>query len=916
MMNTFLASIFSDPGTEFTSLLAAGIDQGDWALTPAQLNTLSSSTSSFFVTSPVTTHGFFEIEFDNSNNFWGVNSNFGNDAAGVHFRQGIAHLIDKKAFALSDPGCLGKCVPMDNTPPPSDGLVTPINCSWDASHLQTSNCIVGSASGAGATGGTAYHLADVPATDICVPSTSTVCAFPWMRGEGTLDFCAAADHFIAAFAALGETVSRDATTCVLTSVPASATAHPVNIYVRLDIRRHDLGTGLAETICALFGQGYIVGCNTSGSARIVSSTTAFSAGDILTVMYGPITTFPGFSTCKSSTGSCTPKNDWHMYTAAFLGEFPYDVPLYFGYNGLFTSNPDSTSDPSNFCASTSTTTSAGNYQYVCVPAYDSLTARVEFANCGSSPNPSGAPDPTPGQTTATFASCSGTVVTGVCGTTTNCTAVSAGYQAEDLYGHGVYTLPIFTGSDQYAYLAPPTGCAWSRVVNNVGAGLPNTFKWKNEWCAPGTQAIRQGFSQPTTSLNPYVESTVWDAYILGNVYDSIYALNPLSNNQVLDWMTKNHQLIDCGGLCTSSQVGYTPSPGTTKVITNTLRSDIFFQNGVQVTAWDVAYSYLSLIKNGAFQTSGLSATISGITVKDNNHFDLELFASGPFTDVTIGGATVLPGSIWYSPPSGCPTTWSALIAQTVPHVFDDVSGNANCMDTTSTKSGLHFDPLSNGILIGSGEWTCENPNPPSGTTAAVIGTACSSDGTQAPAPGGTFTLTRYGCYITNPTGIVTTTCKSTYNSPSSQFYFRSSSRFAQYLWTRMNGNQAHDVLNVITASGCSTAVFNPTAPCPQWEQGIGNTAGDGVACCGLLSGGALPLVRIAADFLYDWTSPFAFPPTSAVLTGVDTIPPVLYEGSVTISPSGSAVHPCSTAGQTYGNPTNPSVVNSNIGYDC
>jgi hypothetical protein len=361
-------------------------------------------------------------------------------------------------------------------------------------------------------------------------------------------------------------------------------------------------------------------------------------------------------------------------------------------------------------------------------------------------------------------------------------------------------------------------------------------------------------------------------------------------------------------------VGYTPSPGTTKVITNTLRSDVFFQNGAQVTSWDVAYSYLSLIKNGAFQTSGLSATISGITVKDNSHFDLELFASGPFTDVTIGGATVLPGSIWYNPTSGCPSSWSAVTAQATPAVLNDVS--STCMDTTSTKSGLHFDPLSNAILIGSGEWTCQNPNPPSGTTAAVIGTACSSDGTQSPAPGGTFTLTRYGCYITNPTGTVTTTCKSTYNSPSSQFYFRSSSRFAQYLWTRMNGNQAHDVLNVITASGCSTAVFNANAPCPQWEQGIGNTAGDGVSCCGLLSGGALPLVRIAADFLYDWTSPFAFPPTSAVLTGVDTIPPVLYEGSLTLSPGGSAVHPCSTAGQTYGNPTNPSVVNSNIGYDC
>jgi hypothetical protein len=579
-----------------------------------------------------------------------------------------------------------------------------------------------------------------------------------------------------------------------------------------------------------------------------------------------------------------------MYTAGFLGVYPFDSALYFGYNSLFTSNPTTAADPANACASTSTTAAAANYVYLCVPLYDTWSQAIESAACLSAPG-----DPSSGSTSNIIAgTCQG--ASGTCPATLSaCSAVSAGFEAENIFGQAVYTIPVYSPSLQFAYLSN-----WSRVINSPGAGLPNFFTWLNAYSASpavlGT--VRQGFSQPTFSLNPYSAATAQDLYVLNNIYDTIYKTNPLNGNQIIDWMTSSHSIL------ANNQLGYTPPSGTTITVRNLLRNDIFWHDGQKVTASDVAFSYVSLTVCSFCQQTfqAILNPLISVTVVSSTEFDLNLRNMGPFILVLLGSVAIVPGHIWYSPQNFCPSSWAAVLSTPQPVTY--LANTISCLVNHLSGS---IDPVSSGLLVGSGPWVCMNSNPPSGTASAIIGGGCSSDGTQHPAPGGSFTLTRYGCYVVNPSGTIITLCKSTFNALSSQFYFRSSSRFAQYIWTSMNGNQAHDVLNVISVASCATAAFNPNPSCLRWEQGIGNPTGDGVSCCGLLSGGALPLVRIAVDYLLDWTSPFAFPPSPTVLTGIATVPPVLYEGSLILNPAPATGHPCTTAGSTF---------NNGAGYDC
>jgi len=301
-MNTELVSIFTGENAEFLNMSGAapGIDMMDWPLTPAQINTLGISSNNYYVTAPVAEHTYYEIEFDMSNNFWGCNFSFGSAAnspgvppsdCGTHIRQAIAHLIDKNSFTSTDSSVAGKSVPIDSPVPPSDGLAAPNACSWDTLYPGTSstNCVVGLSPGV--VGGTAFNCiasgASCPtgsgsAAGFCGTEASPAgCDFPWMRPFGSADFCAAAQHFIAAGLATGMD-----STCVLTGLSSAVMGHPVNFIVRSDsVQRFHLGTGMAETICAIFTGGYTLGCisGSSTSGCIESRPTSFPAGAIFCV---------------------------------------------------------------------------------------------------------------------------------------------------------------------------------------------------------------------------------------------------------------------------------------------------------------------------------------------------------------------------------------------------------------------------------------------------------------------------------------------------------------------------------------------------------------------------------------------------------------------------------------------------------
>ena len=296
-MDTLTYPIFNDEAAEFAAIQInpSPIDFTDWPLDPALIASLSGNPN-FQVTSPISDTGYFELEFHMGQNWWGCQFNYGNAACGKNIRQAFAHGLDKNIFISTELG--GNAQPIDNPVPPSVDLNTPDPCAWDALFPQTgAGCVVNGV------GGTAYHLAAATAGN-CASHPQ----FAYTPGCGTPDFCAAADHMIAAGLATG----KSSTTCVLTGVSSAVTANPTHIFVRSDnTPRLHAGNSYGQFICALFTGTFSTGCS-----------------GIFVVDPGPITAFPGFTTSTTTVALA-----WWVYTAGF-GNVSKQVFVEMGFDDI------------------------------------------------------------------------------------------------------------------------------------------------------------------------------------------------------------------------------------------------------------------------------------------------------------------------------------------------------------------------------------------------------------------------------------------------------------------------------------------------------------------------------------------------------------------------------------------------------
>jgi len=493
-------------------------------------------------------------------------------------------------------------------------------------------------------------------------------------------------------------------------------------------------------------------------------------------------------------------------------------------------------------------------------------------------------------------------------------SVSAGLIAEDLFGRGAYTIPVWVSNSNFAYLSN-----WQRVINAAG-GVANYFTFLDAYSPNPAQTgtIRQGLSQNIRSVNPYIATTTWDFMVLGNIYDTLTGGNPASSAQSLNWMTVSSQTIQPAN---AGSLGYTPPPGTTVTYRMSLRSDMFWQNdnsglhpAKAVTSWDVAFSYLSLLGTGSFQSVGASG-LTGVTIINQMSFDLNLNAQGPFTPLYIGSLAILPGEYW----SGAGlSTWNTDVDNTVGTCSHQPTASAvvgcfraqytldptnkigtstipvvDCADSTilagasgcshipasllnvdTSKVTATYDPVANGILIGSGPWEA--------VTSGVVGggTGVTPCGRMVCSTAPSYTLQRYG----SVSSITASGCGV------SDHYFRSNCTLAIWIWSGDNGDLTHDFQNLQTIRACSGVTPVPSQ-CVHWAYGIGGTGGT-----------ALTAVQIGAvnRFLgVNWVggpAPSNFSWSTNPPTGIIALPPVLYDGPST------TLNPCSI------DPVN--------GYDC
>src|SRR3989441_2540745 len=882
-------------GTQVNWLMTNQVDSEDWPLAASQYSSICPGSTTFLCSAPVADKNYFEIEFNLAGVIWWIPMQYGSNSAGIQLRQGIAHLLNKAAFIADGStyfSCGGiVCVPNDNPVPPcsisscpNGGLVNPNPCGWDTLFPETSstNCIVG------APGGTAYNCLY---STVCPSGTVTgTVQHPGQVAIGSPDFCAAALHFQQAFKMqLGINVTLN-NYCEL--VPPTG-GWPSAVYainptdciglvaranvcfsVRKSQPRAGLGEGLAQEICALFSPAWTGGTGWTTLAGEPSSCDTLTTGTGNADCGGGYCTFldeyelDSYYAVFNTSTSGTPLLDWGMYTAGFGQVFPFDSTTYFNYNGVFATkttvtctNLDCSSNvPGSPCASTTFSSGASDYMYVCSPTYDSLSSAMEFSLCLGSPGPS--TDPTFGQASPTLANCSGGAVSGGAGATTCigaspvCSAISAGYQALDFFGKNVLTLPIWSGNDYYARLSNwsqgGSVPGFSTAVGFGFYGLPNYFNWLNAYSAtpavPGTH--REGTLTTVDSLNPFEATTYWDFHLLAKIYESLFEPNPLCSTattpgvttcsqplQLMDWVTTSHSFL-CypgGPACTATNLGYGNSTyfaGTAADLRLTLNRSNHWQNGGPVTAWDVKYSFINLNATGAYQATALP-NIAHINVLDEFTVDLNLKAKGPFTEYFVGSITMIPGHVW----SACgASTWNTgVIGKNVAGANIVNASEDNCVGTFASPSiatvgGVRadspiFDPITNNFLIGSGPYTCQSIGGTGHPAVGTLGGGCSIDNTQAPAFGlADFKLTRTGCTLTS-TGTVCGV------AGSSSDYFRSSGALASYVWSGDIGSGSADFSKVLTVNSCHSS--SPSANCPHWAQGIGNPGGTGTNAVGL-----------------------------------------------------------------------------------
>jgi hypothetical protein len=813
------------------------------------------------VTAQIPALDYYEVQFMLAATLFGCNLQHGNSACGVNIRQGIAHMIDKTVFAASDPGIpTGGGVPIDNPVSTSSagGLLSPDSCLYDNRnipgwHNQTNTagslCSVGAGSGTNIGGGS-YHLGTAAGAD----------GFTWLQAPGSPDLNEAAAHFVLAGVATGCDGGTGAASCLtsldskLSGVGAPTCSTPsCSFFVRNDNPpRLDLGNGLAASICYILTGTY----GTPGCAP-------------LGVTDGPITAFPGFTTSTTSEATT-----WGMYTAAYTGLTFYDGSLFFGYNSAFVSGIGSNQVVGGGpCANGAVPTqAASNYMYLCNSNYDALSTQLETSPCLIADKGGDA-----------VAGATSNLPTGPGNGRCNNGALSsrsAGIQAEAYFGQNVFTLPVFETRDQSAYLQcttpssctnGPSGNSWIRADNNAGIGLPTYFTWLNAWNpnpAIGS-TIRQGFKETTRSVSPFIASTVWDTYIEGNVYDSLYIQNPLNTAQFFNWMTENTQTLTSVSY-TSGGVTTAP-PGTAVTYRFTLRPDLTFQDGRQVTSYDVAFSYLSEIGNGAFLATGAS-TMTGITILSPTVFDIGVSSTGPFVLPNLTVIPILSARYWTN---AGPSSWDNAVKTCSAIACLDsqytLSGStvactgacsrfpASLMTITQADLSASFDPIEQHTFIGSGPWQC--------------GMA-----------------TSFGSGFCTPIGIGNGA--TSYTLTAFPNYFRSSQRLAIYLWS---GESDSNAIGPATAVGsCFNVAVNLSGPCGHYQQGAGNP-GSGTA----VSVGAVGNVDIF--FNLNWLAPFEW--TTSPPTGIAPLTPtlpLLYGPGTTYTP----------------NPGGSSCTTPNTYYDC
>lgn len=627
---------------------------------------------------------------------WNSVSNAVPSQASNEIGRALAHLLDKPSFVSSFFGATASYD--DIQAPPAQGLtIQGAAPSLLPQSILNQDCVEHS-----------WFSPCAPVSAYNFVSDSLSGGSEWWTGSGAAagatggysgvaDLRAACDDFVSA----GFTITPTGKTCSDVANASAGTVAPssyphlvptgnVVMYIRTNAPRKAFGQIIADSINFLFGTP-----NNGGTVQYGTSPTPvyFTISQIASIIFGD--------------GSNP--NGWNLYTGGFvLGTTPDH--LYSLYSSTFSGG---------ICGGT-LETFPNDYPFYCNPQYDTLVATGEFSSSLANADSFFANAAVIAHQTVmtipvyslvdqfvalngwNYQQCTGTA------------CQNTGASLVNVLGHGFQL-----GYQTLLNMRPVPGYTPSRSIYAPGGGTPGL--------------IRRGFSQGTDNLSPFQATTLWDFEIISQVYDSMLQLNPLTggaNAQLIDWMTTSHTTsfnpneVSC--------VGTNCVTGTTTQVWH-LRNDIYFHDGTQVTANDVAYSIIAYrdIPSANFGPSVANvASAVGLDCKSTQQcktVQVKLQNQSPFFELNIGSLPIIPQHIW-APICGNPP---------------------NPASSCGTPS---FDPMAAGIFIGSGPWVCKNIN------TGAIGGSCTQTaggviGGQAIDINGRAVLTANTNYMRGPAGL-------------------------------------------------------------------------------------------------------------------------------------------------------------------
>ena len=319
-----------------------------------------------------------------------------------------------------------------------------------------------------------------------------------------------------------------------------------------------------------------------GTALARAIESIFGGADVINEQFANIQQVADF-VFKTAPGT----TDWHIYTGGWsLGAF-WDH-LYALYHSKFASN-ECGGKRSSF---------AQNYIFLCLPSFDVESEASILANSFTS-------------------------------------SAASALNALDIFGRQVGTIPVYSSAGRFVYKA-----GWGGVVNQLGHGTSNIFSLLNMRpdgsrgdvpAIPDT--IRWGFKQGTLRLNIFHAQTLWEFFILGEIYDSLLAQNPRNAGQLMDWMTTRHQQFVNP---TAAQLGYTPPAGSTTSLRFFLRNNIFWHDGVPLRAEDVRFTILNYRDVPSANLFPQVSLVVDVTVVSPLIVDVHLAGTSIFHELNIG----------------------------------------------------------------------------------------------------------------------------------------------------------------------------------------------------------------------------------------------------------------------------------------